>query len=147
MSLPNKILVYNPKSTIAKLRDLDLQIQPYGTIDLRVKIPRLTEERWSEIRTKGDLAAKLKDASLTLNYSDHRIGPSEPATTESKVPFARRALAIPRGKVKQSDFIEKLQAEFSGDSILVAPESDIAKNTSDMINNIDFDGFDDPLAD
>jgi hypothetical protein len=144
--IPDKIFLYNPTSKIVKLTDLGVEIDPSDTIDLRKKNPRMDADSWHFAVTGGKLAEQIKSGKLILSYEDRRFSEDNQDYFEaSKKPFVRRGLTVVPRKAKQSDFIEKLQSEFDGESILSASEGKIAKNTSKLIDTIDFDGFDDPL--
>jgi len=137
--------MYNPTSQPIKLRDLGIEISPSDTVDVRKAVPHMTEEQWEYCLTEGKLKDYLRTGKIIMSYENRRFLPEISFEDQAAKPFFRRGLTVIPRKTMQSDFIEKIQAEFSGESILTTPESKISKNTSAMINSMDFDGFDDPL--
>lgn len=139
------IFIFNPKSSLLKIQSLGLKINSLETIDLKSKFPRYSDSDWDNVLSGGEVGSLILSGDLILSYSNNKFQPEVDNSELKPKPFLRRGMAAPSKKIKSSDFIEKLQAEFTSEQLLTIPESQVEKNTSALINKIDFEGFEDPL--
>jgi hypothetical protein len=137
------VILYNPTSKPVFIRDLDIKIKAGETLDVLGYSKRISEAALLASAERGSMREALLSGSVIFVDS---AAPRPTATkfTESRKPISRHQLLAPIAKSASSNFIERLQQDFSS-RILAAPEQEIAKNTEQLINSVDFEGFDDPL--
>lgn len=96
------------------------------------------------------LAGPLKDAldkkELIMIAKPKPVPPYVTILGEAKICDRRKKLIGVKEQVDEVDFIEQLQAEFSGNQLANMTDTQIAKSTEKLITNTEFDGCQDPLA-
>ena len=137
------LFLYNPGQKPVYIRDLDIKVKQGETVDVFSYHKDIQYSGVLLSSQTGSLRDVLSSGSLIIVESRAPLI-AAPKIIESKVPIRRRQLIAPLPKDKSSNFIERLQQDFT-DKISSKSEHDIAKNTEELINSFDFDGFADPL--
>lgn len=144
MSKQVAMFLYNPTQKRIFVRDLDIKINPGETVNVKKYNRRLTDEQLAASVGSGSVHDLIRAGSLIMSTSDTKVIPPYVPFVESRKPIPRRQLLAPISKERSSNFIERLQQDF-GDRAVPPQEYEVAKNTENLINSVDFDGFDDPL--
>jgi hypothetical protein len=137
------VILYNPTSKPVFVRDLDLKVKAGETLDVFGYSKKITDNMVIASAERGSLRDALVSGSVIFVDST-TARPAATRFTESTRPISRRQLLAPVSKGASSNFIDRLQQDFSS-RVLTAPEQEVAKNTEQLINSVDFEGFDDPL--
>jgi len=137
------VILYNLTSMPVFIRDLDLKVKAGETLDVFGYSKKITDAMVMSSAERGSLREALLSGSVVF-VDSAAARPPVARFTESKRPISRRQLLAPIAKGASSNFIERLQQDFSS-RVLTAPEQEVAKNTEQLINSVDFEGFDDPL--
>lgn len=138
------MFLYNPTPRRVSIRDLDIKIGPGETVNVHKYNKRLTDEQISASIRGGSVHQLVQSGLIIISSSDTKVIPPYVPFVESRKPIPRRQLLAPISKEKNSNFIERLQQDF-GDRQTPPQEYEVAKNTENLINSVDFEGFDDPL--
>ena len=138
------MFLYNPTQKRVSVRDLDIKVGPGETVNVRKYNKRLTDDQLSASVSTGSLRELITSGLIIISSSDTKVIPPYVPFVESRKPIPRRQLLAPMTKERSSNFIERLQQDFSERSVPAA-EYEVAKNTENLINSVDFEGFDDPL--
>ena len=138
------MFLYNPTQKRVSVRDLDIKVGPGETVNVRKYNKRLTDDQLSASVSTGSLRELITSGLIIISSSDTKVIPPYVPFVESRKPIPRRQLLAPMTKERSSNFIERLQQDFRERSVPAA-EYEVAKNTENLINSVDFEGFDDPL--